>query len=362
MNMCTLHTNPRRRSRADRRSAPERAAAARRWLLPAATALLLLAACDQIIGLPDSSSPRDDAGSPPNDATTTTPEAGARDSGADADDVDATSADPDAIDLDWAAWPLRESNVCERDGDLARCPSTGLTWHATPSAPGFFADAEQHCEQSTLGGYDDWRLPRWIELVSLLDYSQPDQKIDRSVFTGIVPYTFFWSGSVGWEGGPLPGVEYSNGSMSFRADTFAEGLALCVRGPADARGTAPSARYEIDDETARDRKTGLRWERSLSNLVLLATETEAYCEARSTGGYDGWRTPTIQELLSLLDLKPTLGPRWYRPAFGAQHTRELWSSTQAGSDKVWTLDFATGLQSSSNGAAQGYPVRCVRDE
>jgi len=70
---------------------------------------------------------------------------------------------------------------------------------------------------------------------------------------------------------------------------------------------APVGHYTINTDTVVDNKTGLTWQRSPApSASAPATYTQAaaatYCAALSLGGYSsGWRVPTANELLSIVD-------------------------------------------------------------
>ena len=55
-------------------------------------------------------------------------------------------------------------------------------------------DALAACENLTLGGYSDWRLPNIFELLSLVDYSRSNPAIDTTVF----PDTVYGDVQSGW--------------------------------------------------------------------------------------------------------------------------------------------------------------------
>jgi hypothetical protein len=97
-----------------------------------------------------------------------------------------------AVELDWAQWrmpnspvdveggaPNRESYTDHHDGTVTD-NVTGLLWQKE-SPPRTFTwgcvsdpgTAQAYCATLTLAGHNDWRLPTYIELVSLLDYSRP---------------------------------------------------------------------------------------------------------------------------------------------------------------------------------------------
>ena len=81
--------------------------------------------------------------------------------------------------------------------------ATGLMWqteNAYNSANASFqftwAEALESCEDSTVAGYTDWKLPDVKELQSIVDYTDADDSIDTSVFTQIIAADtgpFFWS-------------------------------------------------------------------------------------------------------------------------------------------------------------------------
>lgn len=80
--------------------------------------------------------------------------------------------------------------------------ATGLMWSKDDSGEGFnWQAALAYAEESTLAGYDDWRLPNAKELQSIADYSGVFPAISTSVFNltqltnimGQTDYPFYWS-------------------------------------------------------------------------------------------------------------------------------------------------------------------------
>ena len=71
-----------------------------------------------------------------------------------------------------AGLPNPQSFDVSRD-EVAVDRVTGLMWQRKlVEQPASFAGAREACESLTLAGYDDWRLPSRIELVSILDWSE----------------------------------------------------------------------------------------------------------------------------------------------------------------------------------------------
>ena len=68
---------------------------------------------------------------------------------------------------------------------------TGLMWQQeTASRP--WVQAVTHCDELTLAGYDDWRLPSWQELQSLVDYDVHNPSIESTLFPGTAE-SLYWS-------------------------------------------------------------------------------------------------------------------------------------------------------------------------
>jgi Protein of unknown function (DUF1566). len=57
---------------------------------------------------------------------------------------------------------------------------TGLVWQQEDDSVEYdWKAAITYCEDSTLAGYDDWRLPNYEELRSLIDFDVYDPAIDK---------------------------------------------------------------------------------------------------------------------------------------------------------------------------------------
>ena len=68
---------------------------------------------------------------------------------------------------------------------------TGLMWQQ-PTAPGAaWCQALEYCENLSLAGHDDWRLPNVRELQSIVDYGRYNPSIDP-VFGALGPF-YYWS-------------------------------------------------------------------------------------------------------------------------------------------------------------------------
>jgi hypothetical protein len=94
----------------------------------------------------------------------------------------------------WWQHPIDQNNSEQKN-----C-STGCTQ----------ADAIAYCQNLSLAGHSDWRLPTRIELVSLVDYATSNPAIN-SAFSG-TPEAAFWTSSAYALAGHAWSVYFSNGA------------------------------------------------------------------------------------------------------------------------------------------------------
>ncbi|MEW5742060.1 MAG: DUF1566 domain-containing protein [Myxococcota bacterium] len=95
---------------------------------------------------------------------------------------------------------------------------TPTTWHG----------ALDYCENLTLAGQSDWRLPTLKELLTLVDERANNPAIDTSAFPG-TPSGIFWSSTPYFGFSYAFDVSFSNGDVSNAAFTNIYWV-RCVRG------------------------------------------------------------------------------------------------------------------------------------
>lgn len=118
------------------------------------------------------------------------------------------------------------------------------------------------------------------------------------------------------------------------------------------RGDFPNDFVDNGDGTITDRVTGLMWEKGGSQSELLYYQAKSYISRLNKerfAGYDDWRIPTIEELLSLLERNVKDGALFIDSRFN-ENQAECWSSDSYQSGYVsalttlgFTLDFSTGM-------------------
>lgn len=223
--------------------------------------------------------------------------------------------------------------------------TTGILWQRSADSNGdtvinvadkfTYSQAGAYCENLSLAGYSDWRLPTIKQLYSLIDFSGVDPSGYNGTDTsGLIPFidtdTFrfgygdvaageriidaqyasstLYSGSTGPMGSMLFGVNFADGRIKGYGLTMpgAGGgektfYVFCARG-----STAYGANDFVDnrDGTITDRATGLMWTQDDSGSGLDWEEAMAYAATQNTANYLGhndWRLPDAKELQSIVD-------------------------------------------------------------
>jgi hypothetical protein len=108
----------------------------------------------------------------------------------------------------------------------------------------------------------------------------------------------------------------------------------------------PGTPRNITDDVVFDRETGLVWERCPEPEKQFWDAAIVYSYAKAKAGRKGWRLPTIEELLSLVDPKennPTLPVG--HPFINVKLDDFYWSATLGGTQLptyAWGCNFGNG--------------------
>jgi hypothetical protein len=277
---------------------------------------------------------------------------------------DAPSCGESPISSRWADWPMPDptgtypasTGYDTSAPDVVGDQLTHLVWQRNvPSESYTWAGAKSYCGCLALGGYDDWRLPTRIELVSIVDFTRHDPAVDTGAFPA-TPGEYFWTSS------PLA-ENASSAWYLFFLDGNAHSIGVgnkyrvrCVRGGV----STPAQRYIVpDDGTVVDTATGLAWQRTVDGTARGWEEAQAYCAGLPQAG-GGWRMPNMKELQTLID-ETTVDPAIDRTVFPATASESFWSSSLlvGGPPEAWFVNFYSGV-SYTNVKTNPYRVRCVR--
>lgn len=234
---------------------------------------------------------------------------------------------------------------------------TGLMWQAqTPNDFYTFDTAQQYCAALALAGFDDWRAPSRIELVSILDMTHIQPSINASVFPNTAN-DGFWTASVAAANPSNAWYVYFYFGYP-RADDRGDKFSLrCVR--TAVPHALPAPRYNVQTDFVKDIATGLTWQRAATSAPLAFDAATSYCASLDLAGKTGFRLPTLPELLTLIDERAA-SPMIDGATFPNTPMESFWTSSLFGNvpGMAWYLSFDNGS------ALYGLPsqparVRCV---
>jgi hypothetical protein len=271
----------------------------------------------------------------------------------------------------WAQWPMPNSPI-DIEAGAPNPPSytdngdgtvtdnvTELMWQqSVPKTQYDWHDALSFCSNLTLAGRADWRLPFFIELASIEDYSQSDL-IDPATFPG-GPGTF-WSATA--DGSYAVFIAFAEvGSRSGLQQSLFS--VRCVRAATSQCPEGAPNRYTIGSGTVYDEMTKLTWQQIVPSTSHTWGDARSYCSGLMLDG-TGWRLPTEKELLTLIDAPGP--PAIDVTAFPAVPPSIFWSATPGPFSTVaqpfaWWVSFHD-IQSDFmdyHPTSDGAVVRCVR--
>jgi hypothetical protein len=109
--------------------------------------------------------------------------------------------------------------------------STGLRWQDDPDAKTLKRDwkrAKSYCENLTLDGYSDWRLPSYSELLSIVEYT----KYNPAIKTGFknTATDDYWSASPSVNDDSYAWLVFFNSGLAFGNTKTNKVYVRCVRG------------------------------------------------------------------------------------------------------------------------------------
>lgn len=197
--------------------------------------------------------------------------------------------------------PLPSGTLTDNGDSTVTDRATGLIWQQGENSSGNWAAALQGCENLTLAGYADWRLPNIRELESLTDDTRTTPCLETKVFPGAKCGQFakYWSSTTSLYKSEFdPGyidtmaIDFDNGSVTHFADkTYSTNLNYrCVRGGTTV--LAPTIIGLVSGEP-----TGV----PLAGVTVTATDAAQYQTSTVTGGDGGYLLTNLpKDTLSLI--------------------------------------------------------------
>lgn len=244
--------------------------------------------------------------------------------------------------------------------------NTGLIWQKTDGGEMTFAAAQLYCQNLSLAGFNDWRLPTDHELMSINWLERNNPALDTNYFTKTAAEYWYtsllsandtskvWVVNAGGGIGPHPKSETvsAGGTKLFH-----------VRAVRDPFTTVFSSVRFVNNGngTVSDTYTGLMWERSPVSTTMTWEDALTFANALSLGGFSDWRLPDQKELQSLNDVQhyqPSVDTVFFK---GIQNATYWSSSTlkSAQPTRAWDMNLSFGIVSYDDKTTLQH-VWCVR--
>ena len=262
--------------------------------------------------------------------------------------------------------------------DIVYDNNTGLMWMRTPDGSREYGwgDAASYCNDLDYGGYDDWRVPTPREYLSIVDNGRAWPTLDTNYFDlpEIPEGSYFnynsWTSKKNVNGYNywFWAVEFDKGEVEDIANNSTR-FVRCVRGDEmpESEFIIPDEFAETEEKIVVDTVTGLQWQYHDADIPDGGDFWKGaleYCENLEYAGFDDWRLPNKDELMTIVDFG-RLEPASSFPDIEAVNYL-LTSTTMPGeSDAAFRLYLPNGSMNTTmykNYAGVDYHVHCVRSE
>jgi hypothetical protein len=242
---------------------------------------------------------------------------------------------------------------------------TGLMWQKTDGGEMTIENARTYCDNLTLAGYSDWRLPTAHESFSILNQDHANPALDVSVF-GTTAAEYWWTSNRQANDSTKIWVTNAGGGIGNhpKSETVSAGgtkkfHVRAVRNP-NTPTSFPSHFTTNGNGTVTDNLTGLVWQKIPFADSISWEKALQYADTLTLGGFTDWRLPNIKELQSIND-ETRIKPSVDKTVFTAIAINKYWSSTSLPNQttKAWYLDTQYGITTYDPKTIRHY-LMCIR--
>lgn len=251
--------------------------------------------------------------------------------------------------------------INNQDGTITD-KETGLMWQMEEVYDVTLEKSKETASELVLGGYNDWRAPTVIELLSIVDVNLRNPPFETSLGTSESEY--FWSSESKFGDQNKFWVLNAGGGIGDKKieESHAAGgekiySLKCVRGSMNI----PITRFtDNKDGTITDNFNGLIWQQESAKKMNLVN-AKKYSVSLVLGGSEDWRLPSITELAMLCD-RNYKDPAIDKNYFLNIASERYWTGTNLAmhDDKQWFVDMEYGMTSYDDPSAELYVI-CVRN-
>jgi hypothetical protein len=222
-------------------------------------------------------------------------------------------------------------------------------WQQSDGGEMTIENAILYCNNLTIGGYTNWRLPTAHEAFSILNHQYTNPAINASVFTTTLA-EYWWTADRQINDSNKVWATNSGGGIGNhpKIETISAGgtKRFHVRAVRDLMTPTLVQNHFTDNGngTITDNLTNLIWQKVPYADTLSWEESLAYADTLSLAGTNDWRIPNIKELQSIND-ETLINPSINTLFFAISNGRKFWSSTTLPNQtsKAWYLNAQFGI-------------------
>lgn len=226
---------------------------------------------------------------------------------------------------------------------------TGLMWQQTDGGEMTIEDAVVYCNNLTLAGFSDWRLPNAHESFSILNHQFTNPAIDAGVFA-VTAAEYWWTSDRQLNDSNKVWVTNAGGGIGNhpKTETISAGgiKKYHVRAVRDITTPVviPNHFSDNGNGTITDHLTGLFWQKIPYQDTLTWEQALIYADTLTIAGFNDWRMPNIKELQSIND-EHLINPSINTNFFTVGGAKKYWSSTTLPNQtsKAWYMNTQFGI-------------------